>query len=95
MTNETIGERSLDQNDSWPVAQAKSRLSELIDRVIAAGPQLITRNGRDAVVVVSVAEWERKSRRTGSLAAFFAASPLRDSDIDLERIRDDAGPIEL
>lgn len=69
----------------WPVAEAKARLSAVIDRAIADGPQIITRNGRDAVVVVAAAEWERKTKRVGNLAEFLAASPLRGAEIVLDR----------
>jgi prevent-host-death family protein len=63
----------------WSVAEAKARFSELIDRASRGGPQTVTRNGRVAAVVVSSAEWERKTKRTGSLADFLAESPLRGS----------------
>jgi prevent-host-death family protein len=72
----------------WTVAEAKARLSKLIERARVEGPQTITRRGRSAVVVVSAEEWERKSKRTGNLAEFFAGSPLRGSDIDLGRRKD-------
>jgi hypothetical protein len=36
---------------------------------------------RRAVVVVDAEEWERKTRRIGNLAEFFAASPLRGSGL--------------
>src|SRR6266496_1257874 len=64
---------------NWTVAEAKARFSELIDQAQSKGPQTITKHGRTAAVVVSVEEWERKSKRRGNLAEFFAASPLRDS----------------
>jgi prevent-host-death family protein len=70
---------------TWTVAQAKARLSELLDQALAQGPQTITRSGRTTAVLVSAEEWERKSRRVGNLAEFFAASPLRGSELDLER----------
>lgn len=71
----------------WTVAEAKAKFSEVIDKAKSAGPQTITRNGRTAVVIVSAEEWERKTRRKGNLAEFFAASPLRDSGVKIERIR--------
>jgi prevent-host-death family protein len=74
--------------EQWTVATAKARLSEVIDRALTDGPQTITRNGRLAVVVVSAEEWERKTRRKGNLAEFFAASPLRDSGLEIERMPD-------
>jgi prevent-host-death family protein len=87
----TMGERA----ENRTVAAAKARLSEVIDRALTDGPQIITRNGRLAVVVVSAEEWERKTRRKGNLAEFFAASPLRDSGLEIERMRDGPREIEL
>src|SRR5215475_11460864 len=73
---------------NWTVAQAKARLSELIEQARSEGPQTITKHGRTAAVVVSAEEWERKSKRTGNLAEFFAGSPLRGSEIDIRRRKD-------
>lgn len=70
---------------AWSVADAKARLSELLDRVINDGPQAITRRGREIAIVVSVEEWHKKNSRSGSLAEFLAASPLHDSGLDIER----------
>lgn len=81
--------------NTWTVARAKARFSELIDRVAVDGPQTITRHGRTAVVVVSADEWERKSHRTGNLAEFFAASPLRGSGVTVERSTRRRRPVDL
>jgi hypothetical protein len=48
-------------------------------------PQIIIKNGRTAVVVVSAEEWERKTRGPGNLAEFFAESSLRDSGLKAPR----------
>jgi prevent-host-death family protein len=80
---------------AWTVADAKARLSEVIDKAHREGPQTITKNGRTTAVVVSIEEWERKTARTGSLAEFLFASPLRGADLDVERSKDDAREIEL
>ena len=77
------------------MAEAKARFSEVIDRALADGPQTITRKGREAVVVVSAEEWNRKTTRKGNLAEFFAASPLRRSGIKIQRIKDRPREIEL
>lgn len=79
----------------WTVAQAKAKFSAVIDRALSSGPQTITRHGRTAVVVVSAEEWERKTKRTGNLAEFFAESPLRDSGLAFERKKDGPREIEL
>ena len=69
----------------WTVAEAKAKFSEVIDRAQSDGPQTITRNGRTTAVVVAAEEWERKTKRKGSLAEFFAASPLRGSGARIKR----------
>ena len=84
-----------DVDHQWGVAEAKTRLSEIIDRVLSHGPQTITRNGKKTVVMVSADEWERRTRRRGSLADFFAASPLRGSGLEVERSQDDPREITL
>jgi len=73
---------------TWTVAEAKAKFSEMIERAISRGPQIVTRSGHKAVVVVSAEEWERKTRRTGNLAEFFAASPLRGSGLKIKRSKD-------
>ena len=82
-------------NRTWAVAKAKAKLSAVIDRALAEGPQTITKNGRKAVVVVAADEWERKSKRKGNLAEFLAASPLRGVRLRLKRSRDKARVFEL
>src|ERR1700736_5421939 len=88
MTRMTNIHRESHDRGTWAVAEAKARFSELIDRALADGPQTITRKGRKAVVVVAAEEWQRKTKRKGNLAEFFAASPLRGSGLKLRRSRD-------
>jgi prevent-host-death family protein len=80
--------RLIVESPVWTVAQAKAKLSEVIEHAQKHGPQAITRNGRRAAVVVSAEEWERKTQRSGSLADFFAASPLRGSGLSVNRSKD-------
>jgi prevent-host-death family protein len=91
----TIRHRQGHDRATWAVAEAKARFSELIDRALADGPQTITRKGQKAVIVVSAEEWRRKTKRKGNLAEFFAASPLRGSDLKLKRSKDEPREIEL
>lgn len=83
------------ETDVWTVAEAKAKLSEVIEHAQKEGPQTITRNGRRAVVVVDADEWERKTKRSGNLAEFFAASPLRGSGLKVRRSKDRLRPIDL
>ncbi len=78
----------------WTVAGAKARLSEVIERA-QTDPQIITRHGKPSVVIVSAEEWARKTVRKGTLAEFLMTSPLRDADLDLERVRDQPRDLDL
>jgi prevent-host-death family protein len=72
-------------SQTWTVAEAKAKFSEILNRAMSEGPQTITRNGRTAAVVVGAEEWQRKTKRVGTLAEFFARSPLRGSGLKLPR----------
>ena len=75
-------------DSTWTVASAKAKLSKVIDLARSRGPQTITRNGRTVVVIVAAEEWERKTKRVGNLAEFFAGSPLRASGLKTRRRKD-------
>jgi prevent-host-death family protein len=80
---------------NWTVAEAKAKFSEIIERAMSEGPQTITRKGRTAAVVVGAEEWQRKTKRAGNLAEFFAASPLRGSELKLRRRKAQSRKISL
>jgi prevent-host-death family protein len=82
-------------SQTWTVAEAKAKFSEVIERAMADGPQTITRNGRTAAVIVGADEWQRKTKRVGNLAEFFAQSPLRESGLKIRRIKDRSRKINL
>lgn len=44
---------------TWPVQDAKARFSEFLDACLAEGPQMVTRRGAEAAVLVPVQEWRR------------------------------------
>ncbi len=64
---------------SWQVQDAKQRFSELVQRALDEGPQLVTRRGKEAVVVVAAAaDAYRRLARTESrpdFKAYLASSP--------------------
>lgn len=44
---------------TWPVQDAKARFSEFLDACLTEGPQLVTRRGAEAAVLVPIEEWRR------------------------------------
>ena len=52
---------------TWPVHDAKARFSELLERCLTEGPQMVTKRGAEAAVLVPASEWRRlqaSSRRS-------------------------------
>lgn len=84
--------------EHWQLQTAKARFSEVFRKARSEGPQWITRQGKEAVVVLPAEEFEKLKRRRKqpkSLVQFFAESPLAGSGIDLERKPDYGRPIDL
>ena len=73
---------------SWPIQEAKARLSELVKRA-QRRPQQLTSHGEPVAGVISAQEWERQQKQEESLVAFIRRSPLVGvEDLTLERCSD-------
>lgn len=72
--------------NTWQIQEAKSRFSEVVDEAIEHGPQIVTRRGVEAVVILSYAEYKRMSKATIPLGEFLHQSPLAGyEELDLTR----------
>jgi antitoxin Phd len=81
---------------TWQLQDAKNRFSEVVEEAIAQGPQVITKRGVEAAVVLSYAEYRRLQLGQSKLSDFFRQSPLADVELDLERDRSPLrDPIDL
>lgn len=82
----------------WQLQTAKARFSEVFRRARSEGPQWITRQGKEAVVVLPAEEFERitgREKQPRSLTRFFAESPLAKVPIDLDRTPDYGRAVDL
>ena len=82
----------------WQLQTAKAKFSEVFRLARTEGPQRITRQGKEGVVMISDEQYERlvvKSRQPKSIVQFFRESPLVGVDLDLERDRDTGRDIKL
>ncbi|MGH6886251.1 MAG: type II toxin-antitoxin system Phd/YefM family antitoxin [Geminicoccales bacterium] len=79
----------------WSIAEAKARFSEVIEKALREGAQEVTRHGKRTAVVVSAAEWDRRSRRKGSLVELLNRSPLKGSGLTIERPHELPRDVEL
>ena len=80
---------------SWPLQDAKNRLSELVDRTQTDGPQAITRRGRRVAVVLSADEYAALAGPKEGLVAFLRASPLAGVKLDVTRSTDMGRDVDL
>ena len=83
------------EETTWPLQDAKNRLSELVDRAKAGTPQIITRRGRQEVVVLRIEEFKKISAREQDLVSFLRGSPLMGVDLQIERDADPGRPVLL
>jgi antitoxin Phd len=67
---------------AWSVQDAKNEFSKVVDQAMKGTPQLVTKHGRPAVVVVSVEAFDRLRRLDQEHAPSFA-------DLLLEMPQDD------
>ena len=82
-------------NNIWQLQEAKSRFSELVERALANGAQIVTRRGRKTVVVLPFDEYERLAKPSDSLTAFLLASPLSGSGLTITRDKSTPRNIEI
>ena len=82
----------------WQVQTAKARFSEVFRRARTEGPQLITRQGKEGVVVISDDQYDEfvgRAHQPKTLVQFFRESPFVGVELDLERQKDEGREIEL
>jgi prevent-host-death family protein len=78
----------------WQVQEAKQKFSELVQRALDEGPQVVTRRGEEVVVVIAASEFHRISRPRPDFKEFLLSGPDL-SLLDLERRRELPRDVEL
>jgi antitoxin Phd len=79
---------------TWQVQEAKTRLSELIDRAQVEGPQTITRHGAERAVVLSIEDYRSLAALKPNFKAYLLGGPKVD-DFVIERDRDSGRAAEI
>lgn len=79
---------------AWQLQTAKQHFSELVERAQRDGPQVVTKHGKEAVVVVSVEEYQRLRGGGPSLIEFIRSAPDFDA-LDLGRAEDHGRDVDL
>ncbi len=79
---------------AWQLQEAKQRFSRLVQRALDEGPQVVTRHGVDAVVVLSAQEYRRLTGAVLDFKDFLLAAPDLEA-LDIRRPSDAARTIDL
>ena len=79
---------------AWQLQAAKQHFSEVVERARTEGPQVVTKHGRDAVVVVSAEDYQRLSGGEPSLVEFIRSAPDFEL-LDLRRSSDTGRDVTL
>ncbi len=85
-------------SQTWQLQTAKARFSEVFRRAREEGPQLVTRQGKEGVIILPLEEFEQlvdRARKPKSLVRFFAESPLVGLQLNLERNPDTGRDVKL
>jgi len=70
---------------AWQLQEAKQRFSELVERTLKEGPQVVTRRGEEVVVVVPAKDFRRFSGQVPDFRDFLLSLPdLEPLDIRRE-----------
>ena len=67
----------------WQLQEAKNQFSLVVEHALTRGPQTVTRHGEPAVVVVSVADFQKSKPRKKGIVELF--EPIRGLELNLER----------
>jgi len=57
---------------TYPLHEARADFSKLMDRALAGEPQRVTRYGKEAVVIVAEAAWNKRPKSAASLGDLLA-----------------------
>ena len=79
----------------WKLEDAKARFSEVVRHAREDGPQRVTVRGRDAVIVMSVEEFERLVPQKPKAPFVQFMEGLHLNGLDLEREIDHGRDLEL
>jgi antitoxin Phd len=82
-------------NNIWQLQDAKSKFSEMVEKAISEGAQIVTKRGKKTVVVMPYNEYEKLIHHGNDLADFLLAYPFGNSELSLERDKNVGRDVEI
>jgi antitoxin Phd len=77
----------------WQLQDAKSKFSQLVEKAITNGPQVVTKLGVEAVVVVSKEKYVELTKQKNSLVELLKNTPK--VNLDLKRSKESIRDLEF
>jgi len=68
---------------SWPVQEAKARFSELLEKSVTEGPQIVTKRGVETAVLIPIDEWRRLQQRARPTLKELLLAPEPRFELDI------------
>ncbi len=72
----------------WQLQEAKNKFSSLVNQAQNTGPQIVTKHGQVAVIVLSAEDYTKLTKPKKNIVQFFQESPLVQEDICFERSKE-------
>ena len=79
----------------WQLQDAKNRFSQVAEEAATYGPQVVTKHGKDAVVILSMEEYQQLKKPKESLVEFLQGSPLKGVKLDIDREQSEGRSVDL
>jgi len=71
--------------NTWQLQEAKNKFSNLVEKAQHDGPQVVTKRGKEAVVVLSFDDYKKLTKPETNLFMFLQNSPLADIELKITR----------
>ena len=75
------------------IFEGKNKFSKLVESAAKGEPQIITKNGKETAVVISIDEYRRLKAPKQTLSELLLSSPWKGADLDLTRSKDTGRPV--
>lgn len=72
---------------TWKLQDAKARFSEFLEASMKQGPQVVTRRGIEAAVLVPIGQWRRMEREARPTLKELLLAPEPKFDLQVPRRR--------
>ena len=79
----------------WQLQEAKNKFSRIVEKAQHEGPQIVTKHGKESVVVLSVEDYQKMIKPKTSLVKFFKESPLAGIALEIKRDKSLSRDVEL